>query len=118
MLIDSATGAALHATLLQDVVALRRLSDGLRRYASDNLAGDALNSAAYQLHNIYNALENAFSQIARAFPGQVKDASAWHRDLANLMFLDMAPLRPAVLPEEVRHIVDNLRGFRHVFRHA
>ena len=34
------------------------------------------------------------------------------------MFLDIKSLRPAVLPEQVRVVLGELLGFRHVFRHA
>ncbi|MBM3834531.1 MAG: hypothetical protein FJ403_14920 [Verrucomicrobia bacterium] len=32
--------------------------------------------------------------------------------------MNMFPLRPAVLPEAVRPVLDDLCGFRHVFRHS
>ena len=34
------------------------------------------------------------------------------------MFLDLAPLRPAVLMNESRPLLGDLLGFRHLFRHA
>jgi hypothetical protein len=34
------------------------------------------------------------------------------------MFLDITPLRPAILPEELRSLFADLLGFRHLFRHA
>jgi hypothetical protein len=34
------------------------------------------------------------------------------------MFLEMPELRPAILSEDCRSILHELRGFRHVFRHS
>ena len=34
------------------------------------------------------------------------------------MFLDIKPLRPAVLSEDMRAILGDLLGFRHLFRHG
>jgi uncharacterized protein YutE (UPF0331/DUF86 family) len=34
------------------------------------------------------------------------------------MFLDMSPVRPRIFPRELRQVLNDLRGFRHLFRHA
>lgn len=70
------------------------------------------------MHNIYNALENCFEQISMSFENHVRDRTRWHRELLEKMFLDIQPLRPAVLPEELRSILGEMLGFRHLFRHA
>jgi hypothetical protein len=70
------------------------------------------------LHGIYNTLENTFEQISRTFENHVKDTTHWHRELLDKMFLDMQPLRGAILPATCRAALHDLRGFRHVFRHA
>ena len=48
----------------------------------------------------------------------MKDLSRWHQELLAKMFLDISPLRPAVLPATLKPFLDELRGFRHVFRHS
>jgi hypothetical protein len=75
-------------------------------------------AAAYLLHNIYNALENSFEQISRTFENHVKDFAQWHRELLGKMFLEIPGIRPAVLPKQLRRTLNDLRGFRHVFRHS
>lgn len=75
-------------------------------------------AAGYLLHNLYNALENSFEQISRTFENHVVDASRWHRELLDKMFLDIPGVRPAVLTEALRPLLHDLRGFRHVFRHS
>ena len=48
----------------------------------------------------------------------MRDRTRWHRELLGKMFLDIKPLRPAVLPDELRSVLGDLLGFRHLFRHA
>lgn len=48
----------------------------------------------------------------------MRDQTRWHRELLDKIFLDIKSLRPAVLPPEVRSVLNDLLGFRHVFRHA
>jgi hypothetical protein len=63
-------------------------------------------------------LENCFEQISLSFENNVRDRTRWHRELLEKMFLDIEPLRPAVLPEQLRSLLGDLLGFRHLFRHA
>lgn len=70
------------------------------------------------MHNLFNALENSFAQISLTFENPVKDRSRWHRELLEKMFLEIAPLRPAVLAAETRPLLADMLGFRHLFRHS
>ena len=77
-----------------------------------------LAAIAYILHNIYGAVENIFEQVSRTFENHVTDPAQWHRELLTKMFLEIPKVRPAVLPSDLRNFLNDLRGFRHVFRHA
>ena len=72
----------------------------------------------YRLHNLYNAAENIFRNIAESFGNQLDAKSRWHADLLDRMRLDLTPLRPAVIDDEAFDELDELRRFRHVFRAA
>ncbi len=73
---------------------------------------------SYYLHNLYNAFENVFQNIAAAFENSIDDMGRWHTQLLERMRLDVMPLRPAVIDEEAYTALDELRRFRHMFRHA
>ena len=73
---------------------------------------------AYLLHNFYCALEDVFQEIAKTFENRIEDPSKYHRELLNRMQLDVPGIRPKLLSRESRLVLDELRGFRHVFRHA
>ena len=49
----------------------------------------------------------------RVWPGP-----RFFQELLRKIFLDLTPLRPAVLPADLQRDLNDLRGFRHVFRHG
>jgi hypothetical protein len=79
---------------------------------------DTLIVVAYHLHNLYNAFENIFQNIAAVFENSADDVARWHAQLLERMQLDVMPLRPAVIDRAAGEALEELRRFRHVFRHA
>lgn len=70
----------------------------------------------YTIHNIYGTIEGYCLRVAKFFENDVATLS-WHRELLQRMRLDIENVRPALLDEGTVALVDELRGFRHVFRH-
>lgn len=118
MRIDSKGALTLAAFIRNSLEALDRIESRVSQYNIGQLSDAELDSLGYSLHNIYNALENCFEQISLSFENHVRDRTRWHRELLGKMFLDIKPLRPAVLPDELRSVLGDLLGFRHLFRHA
>ncbi len=79
---------------------------------------DLINSLAYKLHNLYSAYEDLFKLVARFFENQIADISGYHTELLNRMRLQIEDVRPKLLSDGSFMLLDELRGFRHVFRHA
>lgn len=75
-------------------------------------------SAAYQLHNLYSAVEDLFKIVAGAFENNIADLSRWHTELLRRMTLTIEGIRPALISKESAELLDELRSFRHRFRHA
>jgi hypothetical protein len=73
---------------------------------------------AYQLHNLYNACEDLLKLVATSFENHIDDQSDWHRGLVQRMSLNIAGVRPALLSSDVLPHLNQLRAFRHFFRHA
>jgi hypothetical protein len=71
----------------------------------------------YILHNFYNGCENIFKSIARFFENDIGPDS-WRSDLLKRMKLVVNGYRPAVIDEELYLLLEDFRGFRHVFRHC
>lgn len=109
--------AALAAVVERDLEAMTRVETALIELPAD--AGyAACAGVAYALHNLYCALENSFEQISRTFENHVVDREQWHRELMLKMFLAIPNVRPAVFPESARPLLNELRSFRHMFRHS
>lgn len=77
-----------------------------------------LESAAYQLHNLYNAVEDLLQLVAAHFENQIEGAGRWHTALLRRMNQDVEGVRPALLSDESYFLLNGLRSFRHFFRHA
>jgi hypothetical protein len=71
---------------------------------------------AFHLHALYTAVENIFRNIAKTFENTLDDTAGWHTELLRRMRLDLSPVRPAVIDGATYEALDELRGFRHVFR--
>lgn len=77
-----------------------------------------LESIAYQIHNLYNAVEDLLKLVAAHFENHIADPSRWHSELVYRMTQDIAGIRPALISGETYRLLNGLRGFRHFFRHA
>ena len=95
-----------------------RIGDRIEERRGTGARGpEAVDSMGYQLHNLYGAFEQLFEEVARFFENRVDDAR-YHADLLRRMQLDVRGVRPALLSEAVARDLDELRRFRHLFRHA
>ncbi|ASC71094.1 hypothetical protein XM38_020440 [Halomicronema hongdechloris C2206] len=79
---------------------------------------EKLESVAYQLHNLYGAIEELFKVIATYFENQITDAGQRHSRLLQRMSQPVPGVRPAIISEESYLLLNSLRAFRHCFRHA
>lgn len=114
---EPAARAALAALIQKDVAVVERLTNTLQTLRAEAGYSETA-GAGYALHNIYCAVENSFDQISRTFENHVVDTSRWHRELMLKMFLAIPGLRPAVMPDELQNALNDLRSFRHLFRHG
>lgn len=100
--------------VLKDLFAKRiLLKQKLDRIEPDEFDWYAL---GFLLHNIYGAIESYFLRVAKFFENDI-DKSQWHKSLLERMKLDIETVRPRVISPEVYKLLDELRGFRHVFRY-
>lgn len=77
-----------------------------------------LESLAYQLHNLYCAFEDLLKIVADFFENHIDDSAHYHSALLWRMKMSIEGVRPALLSEASYKLLDSLRAFRHVFRHA
>ena len=77
-----------------------------------------LESLAYQLHNLYCAFEDLMKIVADFFENHIDDSAHYHSALLWRMKMPIEGVRPALLSETSYKLLESLRAFRHVFRHA
>jgi uncharacterized protein YutE (UPF0331/DUF86 family) len=78
----------------------------------------ALESLAYQFHNLYCAFEDLFKIVAKFFENTIEEESRYHIELLKRMTLDIEGVRPPLISKELASALDDFRAFRHFFRHA
>ena len=101
-----------------ELEAIERLFAALHQADSD--LSDPRNAivVGYYLHNLYNAFENLFKIVAAAFENDIPDPSRWHTLLLQRMAREIKGIRPRLIGETTLKLLDELRRFRHVFRHV
>ena len=82
------------------------------------IAREMVESTGYWLHNLYSAFEDLFKLTAGFWENNVKIDGDFHVNLLKRMLVHIEQVRPALISEESYRFLNELRGFRHVFRHA
>lgn len=77
-----------------------------------------LDSVALNLHAFYSGLERIFEKLAATIDGTVPTAANWHQELLTQMQTKIPPVRPAVISPQLKDLLDEYRGFRHVVRNV
>ena len=70
------------------------------------------------LHHVYTSVESIFTRVAQVLDGYLTHADDWNQRLLLSMSEPLEGVRPAVLTECTFAWLDELRRFRHLFRHA
>lgn len=83
----------------------------------DNIVDRDKAALGYYLHNLYNAAESILKKIAGFFENSIEGVG-WHTDLLKRMTLEIDEIRPAVISKDSYSLLNELRKFRHLFRHA
>ena len=99
------------ATVLRDASAkaVLRLNDR---------AGGHAEACAYELARFYTVIENAFERVCLAFENHFDKRHDYHERLLQRMAIDLPGIRPAFVPTTELGALRDLKGFRHVVRHA
>lgn len=92
---------------------LKNRSEGLN--ADDMIR---LESVAYHIHNLYNAVEDLLKIVATYFENNITETAKFHIALSTRMTQTIPGICPSLISQETFLILNSLRGFRHFFRHA
>lgn len=120
----------LKARVEEEFANLKRLESALKKLKLfPNIKTDSLNSLPLSdevscrvigsyLHDYYCGLEKIFLHIAKSFGEGLPAGSQWHKELLEQMTLNIPGVRTALLSKRTLTGLDELRGFRHIFRNA
>ena len=78
----------------------------------------AYEACAHQLCRMYNAIEQMGLRVAKAFENNIDDEQGWHSALLTRLAIRIEGVRPALVPQELKGPLRDLKAFRHVFVHA
>lgn len=110
---------ALEQSIRSDLRAIEKIFEALGApVLEESMSLEALIVLGYHLHNLYNAFENIFRNIATVFENHLDQRAGWHDQLLRRMCLEMPTIRPAVIDDSLYEKLDELRRFRHLFRTA
>ena len=114
---DELTLAVLKAEVAEDCRVLVESAAAAReRFGSGT--DPELEACAFQLSRLYNVVEQMALRIAKAFENNIDDEHGWQMELLRRLSLEIPGVRPALLSPELLSDLQDLRGFRHVVRHA
>lgn len=117
---DSSARLVFTTDLKAQLATLERIVLRLQARAQGLTADDPvrMESAAYQVHNLYNAIEDLLKLVATHFENNISESARWHSALLQRMLQEVPGIRPAVISMDTYVALNQLRGFRHFFRHA
>jgi hypothetical protein len=120
----------LKARVEEELSNINRLETALKKLAlfpaikTDSINGLPLNDEiscrviGSYLHDYYCGLEKIFMHVAKSFGQSLPTGNQWHKELIEEMTLSIPGVRTALLSKKALVKIDELRGFRHVFRNA
>lgn len=79
---------------------------------------ERMESLAYHLHNLYCAFEDLMILVANSFENQIYESPKWYTLLLRRMTQNIPNIRPSLFSDVCYSLLDELRAFRHLFRHA
>jgi hypothetical protein len=78
----------------------------------------AYEACAHQLAQLYNAFKQMGLRVAKAFENSIDDEKGWHGALLNRLAISIKGIRPALVSDDLKLPLRELKDFRHVFVHA
>lgn len=77
-----------------------------------------LEACAYEVARLYNVLEKMLERICDDFENHFEKRGDYHEKLIQRLALTLEGIRPGFIPKNRIQSLRELKGFRHVTRHA
>ena len=86
--------------------------------SKEPISRQLVESIGYWIHNLYCAYEDLFKLVCSFWENNINEKKHFHKKLLDRMLISIEGVRPALISKETYKHLDEIRGFRHVFRHA
>ena len=96
----------------------QRLNEKLVAIEKETPSREMIDSAGYWMHNLYCALEDLFKVVSAFWENHLSADGDYHVNLLKRMMINIKDIRPPLLSLDSYEYLNELRGFRHFFRHA
>ena len=109
------------AVLLREIEADCHVIEDAAAKARARLAGAEdghLEASGHELTRLYNVFEKILDRICRGFENRFDKQYDYHERLIQRLSLTLPGIRPSFIPKEGVRAVRELKGFRHLVRHA
>lgn len=120
--IAEAVRRRLAAELHGDRASIARLAESIASLgAAAGKGGDETTrclALAFQIERFHTAVEAVLTRVLRVIDGDVPSGNDWHLELLRASSVEVAGLRPALVPVEAVPLLRELLGFRHYARHG
>ena len=110
----------LKSDLLNDINKIEKIFDRFHRAYDSFLNANEysrLVESAFYVNQIYSGFERILKNVDVIFENSIVDLD-WHKSLLEKMALNIEGIRPSVISKKTSSLLNELRGFRHFFRHA
>jgi uncharacterized protein YutE (UPF0331/DUF86 family) len=87
-------------------------------WKGETVVSESVESTGYWLHNLYCAYEDLFKLVSGFWENSIGKNGHYYVNLLKRMAGEIEAVRPALISQKAFVSLDELRGFRHVFRHA
>jgi hypothetical protein len=114
---DAAGLTVLLKEMETDCAVARDAANKAAQRARDQSPGH-LEACAYELARFYNVLERMLERLCVEFENHFQQRGDFHEKLIQRAALELPGIRPAFIPKERMAEVRELKGFRHIMRHA
>lgn len=69
-------------------------------------------------HDFYTSVENMFKIVARYIDESIPEGAEWHLELLQQMATPIIKTRGPLISSQTKDLLNEFRGFRHVFRNV
>jgi hypothetical protein len=96
----------------------QNLNAKLAVFEKETASREMIESTGYWMHNLYCAFEDLFKLVSAFWENNLSVNGDYHVNLLKRMMIHIKDVRPPLLSKDSYEYLNELRGFRHVFRHA